>query len=112
MKTTRAILAESHVARVAVAVLLLWTIEWTIWSLWTPLFFAVDYISNALAIWGIPSGTFPLGRVLQLIPSAFYLGTSILSFGAAWLVSWWVYGTGPIQCLKDYSERVSGESNA
>src|ERR1700692_3381076 len=66
----RQILAESHIAAIAIAVLLLRSFESGVHGLGAPLFVVVEFFVSVVAIGGIPygSGT-TLGEWLPLIPS-------------------------------------------
>jgi len=52
--TLRNILADSHVAAIAIAVLLLWALDDAFRALWPPFFQLVQYLLTAVAILDIP----------------------------------------------------------
>lgn len=107
-RSVREILADSHVSAVAIAVLLLWSLEWGFQALWDPLFRAVSFLITAVAILDIPYFSRTLSPVdrLTLITTFFYLFSALISFAAACLLSRWVYGVGPLRSLSTYRTRL------
>jgi hypothetical protein len=110
----RKILADSHVAAVAIAVLLFWSLDWTSRGLCGPLYRAADFLFTAVAILGIPyfSRTLTLADFLMLIRAFFYLIDALIAFAAAWLVSRWVYGAGPFRSLSAYWKKPARRNHA
>jgi uncharacterized ion transporter superfamily protein YfcC len=98
IKPLSQILAESHVSAVAIAVLLVWTFDWAVRGLWTLIVPASDFVMTAITIHGIP---YEHPRVIWTFTVFYFLG-SFLSFAAAWLLSRWVYGSGPFHSLSKY----------
>jgi len=96
--TLREALADSHIAAVAIAVLLVWSLDSGVRALWPPLVRGAEFLVVVVAIRGIPygSGNFTLGDWIMLVPTLAYLFSAIITLGAAWSVSHWVYGTGPL----------------
>ena len=99
--TMRSALAQSHVAALAIAVLLISSVESLCQALW-PLFSRIlEFIFTAVAILNIPyidsslivrySATFAV-----TIAEVLY---SLAGFTAAITVSRWVYGMGPFRSL-------------
>lgn len=100
----REILADSHISAVAIAVLLLWSLESALNALWNPLFAAASFLFAAVAILDIPyfSPTLTRADRLMWIATGFYLFNAFMSFASAWLLSRWVYGLGPLRSLSKY----------
>lgn len=96
-KSLSRVLAESYISAVAIAVLLLWTLDWGVRGLWTLVVPAADFVVNAIAIRGIP---FVRVHVIWTF-TVLYLLSSFLSLAAAWLLSRWAYGVGPLRSLTD-----------
>src|ERR1700726_117456 len=104
-KSFAQILAESHISAVAIAVLLVWSFDWgfrALWSLFVP---AADFLVTAVEIRGIPyvSST-SIGRITWTLTLLYFVNTS-MSLLAAWFLSCWVYGVGPLRCLSKYRPR-------
>jgi hypothetical protein len=54
-RSLRQILADSHVAAVTIALLLLWSFDGAIQALWEPASRAIEFLITAVAIFDIPS---------------------------------------------------------
>ena len=106
--SVRQVLADSHIAAVAIVVLLLWSLDWAFRALWTPVSRAVGFVLTAVAIFDIPyfSPTLTIVDRLMLIGTLAYLYGSIVSLSAAWLLSRWVYGMGPLRVLMGYRSKL------
>jgi len=104
----RQVLADSHVAVVAIALLLLWSLDAAFQALWPPVSHAMNFVFTAIAILDIPyfSRTFTVADWSMLVMTLAYLYSSIVSFSAAWLLSKWIYGTGPFSTLMAYRSRL------
>jgi hypothetical protein len=50
----RRVLADSHVAAVTIALLLLWALNGAFWTLWDPVYRMGRFLFTAIAIWDIP----------------------------------------------------------
>jgi predicted benzoate:H+ symporter BenE len=96
----RQILAESHISAVAIAVLLVWALDSGFRGAWRVLFVLGGFVVNVVALGRLPfrwresyfSGPqflFPMG----------YLFSTVLTLGAALILSRWVYGVGPLRAL-------------
>ena len=107
-KSLSQVLAESHISAVAIAVLLLWTLDWGVRGLWTLVVPAADFVVTAIAIGGIPYAHTPVIWTFTVL----YLLSSFLSLAAAWLLSRWVYGVGPFRSLTGYRRRVHRRNHA
>lgn len=93
------VLAESHISAVAIAVLLLWSLDWGVRCLWTLVVPAADFVVTAIATRGIPDAHTP---AVWWTLTVLYLVSSFLNLAAAWLLSRWVYGVGPLRSLTAY----------
>ncbi|MGA1992053.1 MAG: hypothetical protein ABSH46_13455 [Bryobacteraceae bacterium] len=96
----RRILADSHVSAVAIAVLLLWSLDSGFRAL-------AGFLITALAILGVPyfSIRLTVADRLLLVKTLLYLLDALISLAAAWLLSHWVYGVGPLRSLGGYGTR-------
>jgi hypothetical protein len=74
----------------------------------------VFYIATAVAIRGIPSA--PVTRYYitdYLLPATLpNLLFALIALAGAWLLSSWVYGTGPLRTLSNYRNKLSRKTNA
>jgi len=96
----REILAHSRISAVAIALLLLWSLNSGNQALWKPLPGAMFYLATSAAIRGIPHISF-IDRVTWTLTLSELLN-ALICFGAAWLLSRWVYGVGPFRSLSKY----------
>ena len=104
----REVLADSHIAAVAIAVLLFWSLDEVFWALWDPLCRVAAFLFTAIAILDIPyySPGLSYKDRLTLVSTFLYLYSAVISLSAAWLLSHWVYGVGPFRCLSAYRSRL------
>ena len=106
MRPIREILIHSGVAAVAVAVLLLWTIDLAFHALWNPFWRLVDFIGTAIAIRGIPY--IPLKFTAADEAVAFYVLLysieSVACLCCAAIPARVIFGCGPLRCLKENRE--------
>ena len=102
----RQILADSHVAAVAIALLLLWSLDGLVDALWVPLSRAIEFLVTAVAILDVPyfSRILTTADRLNLLVVGGYLYSALASFFAAWVLSHWVYGAGPLRSLISYGK--------
>jgi hypothetical protein len=110
----RQVLAESHISAVAIAILLIWSFNSAVEALWEPFFSAVSYLITAIAILGLPyiPPQFTFSQRGMLVKSCFLLLNALTCFASAWLLSRWVYGSGPLGSLwKNYHERFCQEKS-
>jgi hypothetical protein len=98
----RRILAETHVAAVAIAIFLIWSLDSFFQALWWPLFRAVSYLLTAIAILDVPYFSFNRS---QLLIALLNLSNAFIDFAAAWLLSRWVYREGPFRSLSNFRVR-------
>lgn len=109
----RTLLRETHVAAVIIAVLLFSTLDTLFQSLW----FSAEpilrnYTEDAMGVTG--QFRLPPGQIQQII--AWASGPALLrglaEWGAAWLLSQWVYGEGPLRSLARYRTRIARKTHA
>lgn len=112
--TISEILADSHVSAIAVALLLVWSLEAVMEALRDPVFYAADYLFTAIGILGIPYSSPGFSRWERIITdtSLEYFYFAIIELMAAWLLSRWAYRTGPFRCLNTYWMRLNGRNRA
>jgi hypothetical protein len=117
--TFRQVLADSHIAAVASAVLLVWSTESGFKVLLNLLALAFEFADSVVtmgATWwhgGIISFGSPdmfFDRSLFVI-TLNYLFWTVSSLGAAWIVSRRVYSVGPFHILTTYGVRVARRDN-
>ena len=109
----REILAGSHIAAIAIAVLLLWSIDWGFRALWSPLPRVATFLATAVAIRGIPyfPSTLTGADHVVLVGRCFTFSVLLESIAAAWLLSRWVYGVGLPATLSKYRVRLTGRNH-
>jgi len=107
------VLADSHVAAVAIALFLLWSLDAAFSALWPPVFDALSYVFTAIAILDIPYlGSLRIADRSMLILSFSYGYSCIVSLSAAWLLSKWIYGVGPFRALMDLRSKLIRSDHA
>jgi hypothetical protein len=113
--TLREVLADSHIAAVAVAVLLVWSIDWGSKALLNLLVLAFEFSDSLLTIASMwwHGGIIPFGSrdmffdQTLLVTTMKYLFWTVISVGAAWIMSRCVYGVGPLRTLITSRARVA-----
>jgi hypothetical protein len=113
----RKVLIDSHVAVATIAVMLFFTVVCVInfvFAMWDPALELIVYIATAVTIRGIPSAPvtryYMTGYLLPVILSSLL---SVLTYiAAAWVLSHWVYGTGPLQSLANYQGKLVRKNHA
>jgi hypothetical protein len=97
----RQVLADSHVAAIAVAVLLFAALNGICRGLWDPLYRFGGFVVTGIAIWDIPYiPSIPTAADrLMLLTVAHYLYSAFACILGALLLSRWVYGMGPLRSL-------------
>jgi hypothetical protein len=105
----RTTLADSHVALIAIAVLLFWSLDCAFWALGGPLYRAASFLFTGVTILDFPffSRTLNASDRFTLFITLSYLFDSLVYLSAAMLLSRWVYGRGPFHCLSKYQVRQS-----
>ena len=112
-RRVRNVLADSHIAAITIAVLLLWSVDWVFQAIWGPFARLAEYLITAVAIMGIPfAGPIHGADGIMLFVTTSYLFSASVSFTAAWLLARWVYGEGPIRSLSRYNPTILRKSDA
>lgn len=104
--TLREALAQSHVAGVGTAVLLLRFLDTGVRGLLNPLPGVVDSSATAIAIRGIPTYYSPFTG-LALLTTFFYLLTALIFLLAALLLARWVYNQTPLGVLRSFRDKLA-----
>ena len=103
-RSLRETLAESRIATVTIAVLLFWAfasfIQGLSFLLTLRTYSTMPYVSPRLA------------NADELLSALFGLIVVAVDVGAAWVVSQWVYGVGPIRSLSRYGTGQASRNNA
>jgi hypothetical protein len=112
-RSIRETLADSHVAAVSIAVLLLWSLDGAFHALWPLIFGALKFLFTAIAILDIPyfSSTPTIEDRIMLITASAYLYSAAVSLSAAWILSRWMYGVGPLRTLVGYRSNLVGSQH-
>jgi hypothetical protein len=105
----REVLADSQIAAVAIAILLVWSLNSGVRAIGPPLLSVVNFLVTMVAIRDIPSGfyTFSLGYWLTQISTFTHFLDAVISLSAAWVLSRWVYKLGPCRSLIECRARLA-----
>jgi hypothetical protein len=108
----REILADSQIAAVAIVAVLFSSLDWTFQALWLAVSRPRVYLSTTVAIFNVPyfSPTITVEDCFMLIRMFSYVCPAVLTLAAAWFLSRWVYGIGPLRTLMGYRGRLKGEA--
>ena len=101
----RKMLGHSHVAAITIAMLLMFS---SLRAIQEPALRVSVFVGTAMAIGDfsrIPHSFYPFTR-LKLLVSALDFAEALLGFGVAWGLSKWVYGVGPLRCLRGYGNKI------
>jgi hypothetical protein len=109
VKSLRIALAESHIAAIAIAILLFFFFDFLVRALWEPLPAAIMFLLTAIAVRGMPyvPKRLNLYQEFQLMEPLYFLFEAAVSFFAAWLLSRWIHGVGPFASLKRYRPELT-----
>jgi len=110
--TLQKLLADSHVAAIIIALLMIWSVDATFQALWRPLYRVARCLFTAVAIWDVPYFSWTMQDWAELSTTVTYLCSLISYIVAAWLLSRLVYGVGPLRTLSDYRCRIAGREDA
>jgi hypothetical protein len=110
----RQALANSHVSAAAIVILLVWSIEWACRALFGPVVRLINFLFTAVAILDIPyiSPKLNFEDRRMLLDTCFYFFNASCTAAAAWLLSHWIYGAGPIHSLISYRRRLARRIHA
>ena len=112
--TLREVLAGSHIAAVAIVLLLIRSLDSGFRAIGRPIFSVFDFLITLVAIRDIPYGfgTHSLGYWLSQAPTITHFLNAAVSLSAAWGLSRWVYSVGPcrslIECRAKLARRKHG----
>ncbi|MGH9717025.1 MAG: hypothetical protein ACRD4R_09915 [Candidatus Acidiferrales bacterium] len=103
----RKTLATSHIAAIATATLIFWSIYWVVRAVQAsagPFVSALTYLATAVAIRGVPAAppSFDSAEFLIYEVVLAYLSNALVSLIAAWLLARWVYRASPVGALKTH----------
>lgn len=101
-RSFRQVLADSHIAAIAAAVLTVWSIYEALNAVAGPLASAATYLVTAVAIAGIPSYSLSKADILTYEIALGYLVNALLWFASASILTRWAYRTGPLRALKSH----------
>jgi len=110
----RKILIESHIAAIAIAMLVLGSLEFGFRALCTLLWPVATLLFTTVAIFDIPyfSHTFsPQEWYILMTAVSFFLG-ALANLGAAWALAYWVYRAGPMRGLTKHYAHLPGRNFA
>jgi hypothetical protein len=112
--TLRELLADSHIAAVAIVVLLILALDSGVRAIGRPLISLADFLVNVAAISGLPYGFgfFSLGYWLPQIPTFTHIINAVSCASAAWVLSIWVYKLGPLRSLTQCRSRLARRNHA
>lgn len=113
-RSVREVLAQSHVAAVTVAVLVFVAFNASFSTVWPHVLEAITFVATAIAILDVPYFSTEITSYDKVVAfrmcTEFY--TAVVAFSAAWVLSKWVYGVGPLRCLSEYRKRLLEGRNA
>lgn len=96
-RSFRRSLAASHTAAVAIAVLLLWSVVSLFSALSSPAVSLASYLVYAFVTLDF---RFYSSNRFMLPTATLFLAIACIEILAAWLLSRWVYGEGPLRALR------------
>jgi hypothetical protein len=103
--TLREVLADTHIAAVAIVLLLTWSLSSGVRAVGRPLLTVVSFFAQMVAIRLNPSvydvGDLSLGYWLSQIPTITDFLDAVISLSAAWALSRWVYKVAPLRSLSE-----------
>ena len=112
MAPLRQALADSNVGAIAVVVLLISFLDAAFRAIWPILSDVVTYLATAVAILGVPYFSFPSLNRFVLISTVTNLYGAPASLGAAWLLSRWISGAGPLCLVMKHGDRLRARNHA
>jgi hypothetical protein len=109
----RQTLADSHVSAVAIALLLFWSLSWAVRAFWWPFLRLVEFFATAAAVRDIPfiPPKLDVTDRYMLMNTGFFFFNAVIVLAAAWILSRWVYGEGPLHSLRRCRERLAGRTH-
>ena len=113
--TLRKVLIDSHVAAIAIAVLLAGAIEFVFIALLDPASRVLSFLTVALATNSppyIPRTMDYAARNVSLQAPLLDLSVAVNNLACAWLLSLWIYGTSPMRILSNYRDKLKRKKDA
>ena len=113
--TLRKVLIDSHVAAIAIAILLAGAIEFLFIALLYPASRVLSFLAIAVATNSppyIPRTMDYTAQNLSLQAPLFDLSFAVNNLACAWLFSLWIYGTGPMRVLGCYRDKLTRKKDA
>lgn len=107
----RRMIAESHIAAVAIAFLLIWSLHSAFQALWIPLSNLLEVLGTAVAILGIPYSTDLFRGTYDVIVFGTYAASALIDLAAAYVIARVIYGTGPMRCLVATGNKIVRRAN-
>jgi hypothetical protein len=101
----RKVLIDSHVAAVTIAILIFTSIATAIEALWYPAWRILSILIADVSTHDISISLRALDSItldVNLTVTFSFLLFAPINLAAAWLLSRWVYGTGPLRVLGNY----------
>ncbi|SRR5579871_2755399 len=100
----RVVLADSHVAAVAITILIFLSIAWLCQLVWLPFSRVPNFVTDAYPYffdrqWVQYAYSRDLQSTLGLQTFYLFLGIAVIEFTAAWVMSLWTYRAGPFEAL-------------
>lgn len=112
MKTSiQKALLDSHIVAMAIAVLLLWSLDSAVHVLdvlWLPL---TDYLANAISSHSFPSSPHSMSHDVRLSFTLLYVFAATSEAASAWVLSKWAFGLTPLRALANTSARLAHGRN-
>ncbi len=113
--TLRKVLIDSHVAAIAIAVLLAGAIEFVFLDLLYPASRVLSFLAIVVATNNPPyiprTMDYAAGNVSFQAP-LLNLCFAVNNLACAWLLSLWIYGTGPMRILSNYRDKLKRKKDA
>jgi len=103
----RKVLADSHVAAIAIAMLLVSAVDHTFRALWSPI---SELIKSEIGY--VSPLAFPYAKPILILTTSSYISAAVTALSIAWILSHWVFGTGPIQILTRYRDTIARRNDA
>jgi hypothetical protein len=109
-KTFIQVLRESHIPAIAIALFLMWSLDWSFRALWRLFVPATDFLIAAVAILGLPYISPSRSPIIWVFVALGFFN-AFMNLAAAWILSRWVYGVGPLRVLSGYRSRMPRRIN-
>lgn len=108
-RSVRQVLAETHIAAVAIALLLLWSFLTIFQQLFVRILGGIDYLTTIFVEHRFPSFDGSFGDRTEPAVRIMLFSLALVDIGAACLLSRWVYSAGPVKSLIKSAAALSTE---